>query len=493
MKSALPVVLALALAAGAQAAPNAPQVALGASRIAGVAPLGIHLDARGTHFGAANPRVDLVYRWSVAGREQAKAPGLDQWAATLEPGSYPSSCAYGGRQVRCAEVRVAVEVTEPGGRSASREATVAVYDPSDVLSTVCVSANGSFGACPAGAKKVTSTSFSSAVRSHAGAGVRILLTPGRYSCEQRVGLNFAGPFSIEGVGDTAPTVVSGGKPGNCIELSNGKNPQARDIRIVRLRFESGLQGNARAINLGGRTEDVLVHDVTTQDYPVGLFAFGSPLTFHKGGNPSDLPHRGLILDGLRIRLSKAPRSKGNPLTLFCERCAFINGEVSVGGQGHNTHLARADGLFGAVIARSKFAGPGRSRAAMKVHAGAWNKRVQRGGQGACPDCVGGPYPDKYGPTDGVIFFANEFDCNKTNWCLPVKSQNVSSGERLDRVSFIENTFRNLGRVGIKSAVMRGVAIGNQFEGGKRCIEGGKFGKEWGEQKLEPLVRVGNSC
>jgi hypothetical protein len=185
-----------------------------ASRISGVAPLGVFFDAVDKTGVMQPPEVegrrefaDLHYQWdfgdtspglwAVSGKSKNSASGYVSAHIYETPGSYTAK----------------LTITTQEGLVASYKVEIEVEDPDIVFSgvaTICISTGSSdFTGCPFNALEISTSNFSD-IRDHIAAGKRILLRRGdTWSTADSIYLGTAGPLIIGAFGECENSDVRG--------------------------------------------------------------------------------------------------------------------------------------------------------------------------------------------------------------------------------------------------------------------------------------------
>ena len=222
--------MCLLLAEGLWAAP--PQVVVNASRVSGVAPLGVFFDASGTTDLTNNDFLQAHFSWDFGdpgsgvweytGRSANEATGFITAHVFETPGTYT----------------VTVGVLDVARQTGSGTTTITVLDPEDVYSgnhTRCVSRTGDFTGAPTAAELVTSTDLDAQIDWLNGApNRRLLLRRGEVWVNCSAFLNTEGPntWGSFGPGD-APRLELADMPGedDCVNYSGN------DLRVMDLEFD----------------------------------------------------------------------------------------------------------------------------------------------------------------------------------------------------------------------------------------------------------------
>lgn len=214
------------------------EIARGASRTSGVAPLAVHFSA-GFNPSSANDRGFHNYEyswgfgdfssgnWGTTGKSKNTAKGPVAAHVYETPGTYTAS----------------LTIKNASGAVVDTESfTITVTNPDEVFSgtnTTCISTDSDFTGCPAGARQVTTNDISQ-IANYVGAGSRVLLHRGSSWTSSGISMpSNTGPVSIgaygAGTSRDAKTGICGNAPqitmtgGTFFNLNNKQNWRLSDL------------------------------------------------------------------------------------------------------------------------------------------------------------------------------------------------------------------------------------------------------------------------
>lgn len=267
--------LLLGVAAPAQAE---FEVALDASRVAGVAPLAVRFNAIVTSGASAEASIqELTYhfdfgdpsgeRWSYSGKEKnLQCCGRVAAHVFESPGTY---------EVRVVARSVAQELAEAS-------ATIRVDDPDTVYAgenTICFAATnaGDFSGCPAGALQerlsATGRDFDDAVRAHIAPRRRLLFRRGdSYAASESIVVNDSGPGTIGAFGPAStPRPIVTTQQGGFM-LADLRKPLYDDWRIMDLDLRG--PGAENGVWMAGYANRLLTLRLRLSHYRCGIMQDG---------------------------------------------------------------------------------------------------------------------------------------------------------------------------------------------------------------------------
>ncbi len=406
--------LALVWIVAAQAAQAATiNASLAASRISGVAPLAVYFDATATTHSTStlDPFADLHYAWSfgdtnsgswaISGKSRNLAFGPVSAHVFETPGTYI----------------VQLTVRDGAGTTASRQATITVADPNVVFSgslTTCVSATGNFTGCPAGAQKITNSSFNAAMGS-ATTGRRVLLRRGdTFSSPATFAHGSAGPGVVGAYGTGARPVITSNHAGDVISTSN------TDWRYMDLEFR-GPNGVAFSQAFGGRlTKRLLLLRIEASLFHTAIGY--SPLTLPFFGEDFLQMQEFYLVDS-RIRDGRGGGG-GNGIGMAWNKLVIMGSEVI--NMTSVEHTMRLFHVGGGVISNNRLGASGANKVSLKLHA------IPFGGPGGQP---AGLYSER------IVISDNRFEAgNLQNWTFALESENQDEDERIRTVIVERNHF-----------------------------------------------------
>lgn len=240
--------LIVVLLAPASAVLGAITASVVPSRTSGVAPLAVYFDASATTAtGVEHPMHALHYEWnfgdpsagawSISGRSKNTATSFAAAHVFTKPGTY----------------KVALQVRQLSGETASKTVTITVEDPDVVFArndTVCFSPDGDFAGAPKGAELVKTDSLAT-VMSYLANNRRLLLKRGARFSGGNLDITTDGPGIIGSFGpDKAPPRLTGS--------SNYFRFRSSDWRILDLEFEGASAPGNAAMEAHAPAQDLLV-------------------------------------------------------------------------------------------------------------------------------------------------------------------------------------------------------------------------------------------
>jgi hypothetical protein len=249
------------------------QLAVGASRSNGVAPLAVFFDASGTTSSVTSrPFHEIEYRWTFG------ESGSGTWANGAKAGTASRNEAMGPVAAHVFESAGTFPITVSafnGTSTVSYSCNITVTSADAEFAgnkTVCVSAVGNFAGCPAGASQVTSSNPTTAVANNMGAGnKRILFARGEtYSTTSTIQINRPGPGLIGAYGTGAKPMFLNASSIGTFAMSSMSTPAISDWRLVDLRIDGGGFVSSTAIYGGGSINNVLINRVDIQNVKNGV-------------------------------------------------------------------------------------------------------------------------------------------------------------------------------------------------------------------------------
>ena len=273
----VPVIIAILLGTQTTARSETLQVSSVASRTSGAAPLAVFFDATGTTCSAcAKPFHDLHYSWDFGDpgsgnwttRDRSRNQALGPTAAHVfeRPGTY----------------RVTLNVLAGDGSSQQIVTTINVVDPElqwPGEATYCFSTQGVFTGCPAGASRITASSFNDAMTRCASAARRCLFRRGETFSSTEVGLKARGPGLIGAFGsDPSRPKVRFANDGFSMRFFGG----AHDWRLVDLEFQGSASSKTSIMAGEGAVNNLLIlrTAVVPGTYHAGLSLSGTALDYY---------------------------------------------------------------------------------------------------------------------------------------------------------------------------------------------------------------------
>jgi hypothetical protein len=324
------------------------QLAVGASRASGVAPLAVFFDASGTTSSAtARPFHELEYRWTFG------ETGSGTWNHGAKAGTASRNEAMGP---------VAAHVFESPGTYA---VNVSAYNGSNTVSyacnitvtsadqefanskTVCISASGDFSGCPSGAVQVTSANPATAVAGNIGAGnKRILFRRGEtFDVASSISINRPGPGIVGAFGTGAKPTLRNTAALGTFALSSIATPTLSDWRLMDLRIDgNGFEGNSVGVYAAGSINNTLISRLDIQDIHAGVSFSGSNLdAINNAGFTSPMWDGLFILDTTVNRLTGIGATGGNGFYITGWRVAVMGNSIDnqLGGE-HGMRSAYSD-------------------------------------------------------------------------------------------------------------------------------------------------------
>lgn len=233
-------------------------LAASASRLSGVAPLGVTFNAtETTSTTTSKPFHDLDYKWRFGDS------GAGTWSGGARPGS-SKNIAYGPVTGHVYETpgTYTVTVTVHDGEDTQEETfEITVTDPDTVFSgenTVCISNDTDHTGAPAGALTVDTTSdFDASLATYLATGKRVLFKRGDTFTSSAAGsIASAGAMTVGAYGTGNDPIVNGTNITGIISITN---TAVNDLRVMDL----DIRGNgATDTGAGLRLAAVAVDNVT---------------------------------------------------------------------------------------------------------------------------------------------------------------------------------------------------------------------------------------
>jgi hypothetical protein len=256
------------------------QLAIGASRASGVAPLAVFFDASGTTAtSTTRPFHELEYRWTFG------ESGSGTWANGAKAGTASRNEALGPVAAHVFESAGTYPITVSafnGTATVSYSCNITVTSADAEFAgskTVCISGVGNFAGCPTGATQVTSANPVTAVANNIGAGnKRILFARGEtFSVTSSIQVNRPGPGLIGAYGTGAkPNFLNTSSLGT-FAMSSLETPTISDWRLVNLNIDGGGFVSSTGVFGAGSINNVLIDRVDIQNVKNGVSFSGSNL------------------------------------------------------------------------------------------------------------------------------------------------------------------------------------------------------------------------
>jgi len=316
---------------------GATQLAVGASRATGVAPLAVFFDASGsTSTATARPFHDIQYRWSFG------ETGSGTWSYGAKAGTASRNVAMGPVAAHVFESAGTFPITVSafdGTNTATYSCNITVTSTEAEFAgnkTVCVSGVGNFAGCPTGAVQVSSSNPTTAVSGNIGTGnKRILFGRGEtFNVGSSIAINRGGPSMLGAFGTGAKPIFTATSGSPIINLSSNDTPTGvSDWRFQDLSFNGGANG-AIIFFGNGHASRVLLNRVDTANTQGSLTLAAS----HLVSLNSATPFRHAMWDEFYVvdsNLGSLYLTNGNGIFANGNRMAFIGNLVDTGGLGEH--------------------------------------------------------------------------------------------------------------------------------------------------------------
>jgi hypothetical protein len=392
------------------------QLAMGASRATGVAPLAVFFDASATTAtSTTRPFHDLEYRWTFGESNSGT------WNYGAKAGTASRNEAMGP---------VAAHVFESAG---TYPITVSAFNGTSIVSyscnitvtpadtefagnkTVCVSGVGTFDDCPAGALRVTSSNPTTAVANNIGAGnKRILFRRGEsFNVSSPIAIDRGGPSMLGAFGTGAKPIFRATTGTSIFSLSSESTPTGvSDWRFQDIAADGGPSSGAIIFSGLGHASKVLINRVDTDNTRGSLTLSASQLD----GYNAAVPFTHAIWDEFYIVSSSLGRLYGtngaNGIFANARRMAIMDTLVDTGGFGeHGIRMQLVDrGVFSHNTIQSIAAG----RHHLTLRGVNWNGNNT---------VAAGTYSEK------VVVSDNKFTGGVNNQVMTMSAQFASANER----------------------------------------------------------------
>lgn len=419
------------------------------SRLTGVAPLSVFLDATGTTINttatpAPKPFHDLEYQWNF-GDANLSPPvgGTNTWNTGSWATSSSRNSATGPVSAHVYETPgtyyVSLTITD-GANSVSNVCTpIVVQDPDIVFSgtnTICIAAtstpaivtSSTPGDCPVGAITVVEPSFSAAITSYAKTGKRVLFRRGdTFTASTTANITENGPGTIGAFGSGALPVMTSANNA-ILQISNPKTPTIGDWRFMDLNLDGSLNKASYGVSFWGGMKQVTFLRLTIHDVGNGIQASDALLTyFNSNRNPGHLEWDQIaIVDSNIYHMIGGYGSYG----IFLSGQRFsLQGTIvddTTGGE----HVVRLPYVFKGVISNNTFSNPAIAKAVIKLHGPIWSISTNS------PTGVA-----SNGYTEKVVISDNKLVATNNDWTVTVGPENAFTDERVRDVILERNWFK----------------------------------------------------
>jgi hypothetical protein len=393
------------------------ELSLDASRLTGVAPLGVFFDTAGTTATATDqPFLELAYCWSfddpdsgehaTTGLSRNQAKGAVAAHVFETPGTYT----------------VTVSARDNVGRVSSRAIDIVVQDPDEVYAgeaTTCFSSSSNFAGCPAGAAQQTISSFGD-LDGHIATGRRLLLRRGdTFAGDSKITINVQGPGTIGAYGE-------GERPR--IRLStdaiavSGRDFDFSDWRIVDLDFE-GTSEAAGVLTVDGTANDLTILRVRGASINQ---AIGAGLSTIENWNATGNPGHDVI-DGFYIQDSEfrdLVGGAGTTLGFIAAHRLVMLGTIWANAL-NGEHVLRTTWVDRGVFSSNDMGEAPSGKHVWKLHAPDF----------AGTGISGGKYSERIVISDNIFRSTGPHD-----WTVAISPQNADKDERIRFVVFERNLF-----------------------------------------------------
>lgn len=308
------------------------QLAIGANRAAGVAPLAVFFDASGTTAtSTTRPFHELEYRWTFG------ESGSGTWDNGTKAGTASRNEAMGPVAAHVFESAGTFPITVSafnGVSTVSYSCNITVQAADDAFAgnkTICVSNVGNFADCPAGSTQVTSSNPSTAFSDNIGTGnKRILFRRGEtYSVTSSVLVNKTGPGLIGAFGTGAkPTFVNAADIPT-FNMSSMFTPTIADWRLVDLKIDGNGFTSGTGIEGNGSINNTLVDRVDVQNVKNGVHFSSSVLdAYNNAGAPSTMWDGLFVTNSTVYNLVGTGATGGNSIYVGGWRLAVMGNNIN---------------------------------------------------------------------------------------------------------------------------------------------------------------------
>ncbi len=385
---------------------------LNASRTSGVAPLMVVFDSMSSSASGADPIHDLHHAWDFgdagagtwahSGDDKNRASG--PWAAHV----YDSSGTY----------TVQLTVTAPNGSQRQATRTITVADPNATYggsATACVSSSGSFSGCPAGAQRVTESSFQTGA-SYRGTGKRVLFRRGEtFTSQGPITINQAGPGTLGAFGTGPAPRIQSSQGKEVIQIS-AKTPQLSDWRIMDLDFRGPGTQYSGAISGDGTAKQLLMYRISADNYHMPILFAVQALNYY--GHTVMNDEIGLVESSITNTIGG---NGGNGVYMGANRMVIMGNSVidTTGAE----HVIRLPYMGRGVISHNYLSTPRTGKSVVKLHALKANRSYS--------------YPER--DSRHFIISRNTFQGAANAWSVNLGPQNSTSDERV-RDAIVESNY-----------------------------------------------------
>jgi VCBS repeat protein/PKD domain-containing protein len=399
-----------------------------ASRLSGVAPLAVFFDGTGTTAQqTTRPFHDLEYRWHFGDA------GSGSWTNTDMPDVSRNS-AKGAVAAHVFEsagtYNVCLSVFD-GTNTAIERVQVTVQDPEVVFAgakTTCFSTTADFAGCPAGANKVTTSNFVTAMGNVA-TGKRLLFHRGQtWTAASASRIAAPGPGLIGAFGAGANPIVQLLSNTGIIQLSSASTPTTiKDWRVMDLELDGLSNPASIGIDTDGTISQFTMLRMNIHHTHDNVLFNRSILDWHNThGSPGHTLFDQIAIVDSNIHHAIGGVSGGYLIFAAASRFSVL-GNVIIDSTAAS-HAVRITHANRAVISNNAIGKPATGMHALKLHAEGWTT-------------VGVSNPGGVGTyTERMVISDNHFIGFDPAWTVAIGPQDSVSDERLRNIVVERNWF-----------------------------------------------------